>query len=157
MAEGEDIEAPAPPPPGAPPAPPDGGGGGGGPAPPAPTRVDTTDDYSFLPTEVITSMCTNFEEDSKGQSNRELHADFLSLFESAPMLTLGLEIGDALKRRNATDAQVTRALEVIVQGMILEKKLGGTRQEEKMEALMDSHKFRGIVMCMPADHQVVRT
>jgi hypothetical protein len=34
-----------------------------------------------------------FEEESKGQSNRELHADFLSLFESAPMLTLGEEIG----------------------------------------------------------------
>ena len=51
----------------------------------------------------------------------------------------------------------SRALEVIVQGMILEKKLEGTRQEEKMEALMDSNKFSGIVMCMPADHQVVRT
>ena len=92
-------------------------------------------------------MCTAFEEDSKGQSNRELHADFLSLFESAPTLTLGAEIGEAIKRGNATDAQVKVALQVIVQGMILEKTLEGTRQEEKMEALiMDSNKFRGIVM-----------
>ena len=44
-----------------------------------------------------------------------------------------------------------------VRGMILEKKLEGTRQEERMEALMDSEKFNGIVTCMPADHQVVRT
>ena len=77
-------------------------------------------------------MCTTFEEESKGQSNRELHADFLSLFESAPELTLGPEIGSAIKRRNATDDQVTRALEVIIQGMILEKKLEGTRQEGRM-------------------------
>ena len=140
MAE-DDIEAPAPPPPGAPPVPPDGGGGGGGAAGgaahPAPTRVDEPDHYSFLTTEAITGMCTKFDEDCKGQSNRELHADFVSLFESAPMLTLGEEIGGALKRRNATDDQVTRALEVIIQGMILEKKLEGTRQEERMEALMD--------------------
>ena len=157
----DDIEAPAPPPPGAPPVPPDGGGGGGGAAGgaahPAPTRVDEPDHYSFLTTEAITGMCSKFEEESKGQSNRELRADFLSLFESAPVLTLGTEIEGALKRRNATDAQVTRALKVIVQGMILEKKLEGTRREEKMEALMDSHKFRRIVMCVPADHQVVWT
>ena len=70
---------------------------------------------------------------------------------------MGAEIGDAIKRRNATDAQITRALEVIVQGMILEKKLEGTRQEERMEALMDSNKFHRIVMFMSADRQVVRT
>ena len=92
MAE-DDIEAPAPPPPGAPPGPPDGGGGDGGAARPAPTRVDVPDHYSFLTTEAITGMCTTFEEESKGQSNRELHADFVALFESAPMLTLGEEIG----------------------------------------------------------------
>jgi hypothetical protein len=48
---------------------------------------------------------------------------------------------------------------VIVQGMILEKKLEGTRQEEKMEAMMESGKFEGIVECMPEDHnhKVVRT
>ena len=50
-----------------------------------------------------------------------------------------------------------RALEVIVQGMILEKKLEGTRQEERMEALMESDKFNGTVSCMPQDHKVVRT
>ena len=105
MAE-DDIEAPAPPPPGAPPAPPDGGEGDGGAARPAPTRVDTPSDYSFLTTGVITGMCTTFEEDIKGQSNRELHADFLSLFESAPMLTLGEEIGGSIKRSNASDEQV---------------------------------------------------
>ena len=55
-------------------------------------------------------MCTTFEEESKGQSNRELHADFLSLFESAPVLTLGPEIGSAIKRRNATDVQVPHAV-----------------------------------------------
>ena len=76
---------------------------------PAPTRVDTPSDYSFLTTGVITGMCTMFEEESKGQSNRELHADFLSLFESAPELTLGPEIGSAIKRRNATDVQVPHA------------------------------------------------
>ena len=103
MADG-DIEAPAPPPPGAPPGPPDGGEGDGGAARPAPTRIDAPENYSFLTTEVIKSMCTMFEEESKGQSNRELHADFLSLFESAPELTLGPEIGSAIKRRNATDA-----------------------------------------------------
>ena len=102
-------------------------------------------------------MCTKFDEDCKGQSNRELHADFVSLFESAPELTLGPEIGSAIKRRNATDDQVKTALELIVRGMILEKKLEGTRQEERMEALMDSNKFRGIVMCMPMDHSVVRS
>ena len=46
---------------------------------------------------------------------------------------------------------------MVVQGMLLEKKLESTRQEERMEALMDSDKFSGIVTCMPADHQVVRT
>ena len=57
-------------------------------------------------------------------------------------LTLGPEIGAYhAKPRNATDAQQMRALEVIVQGMILEKKLEGTRQEERMEALMASGKF----------------
>ena len=101
--------------------------------------IDAPENYSFLTTEAITGMCTVFEEDSKGQSNRELHAGFLSLFEAAPTLALGAEIGSAIKRRNATDAQVKLALQVIVQGMILEKKLEGTRQEEKMEALMDSH------------------
>ena len=59
-----------------------------------------------------------------------------------------MEIGGAIKRRNATDAQVTIALEVIVQGMILEKKLEGTRQEEKMEALMDSNKFSAGLSCV---------
>ena len=157
MTEGEDIEAPAPPPPGAPPAPPDGGGGGGGPVPPAPTRFDTPDEYSFLTTDAITGLCSTFEEGITGQSNRELHADFAALFESAPTLTLGEEIGDAIKRRNATDDQIKLALELIVQGMILEKKLEGTRQEVKMEALVESNKFEGIVRCMPSDHSVVRT
>ena len=41
--------------------------------------------------------------------------------------------------------------------MILEKKLEGTRQEEKMEAMMESDKFEGIVSCMPQDRKVVRT
>ena len=41
--------------------------------------------------------------------------------------------------------------------MLLEKKLESTRQEERMEALMESDKFNGSVTCMPADHQVVRT
>ena len=157
-AGGTELEAPAP----AFPPPPEGEedeGGGGGPAPsePAPTRYDTPEHHSFLSTDAITDMCTQFEEDIKGQSNRELLADFLSLFESAPTLTLGEEIGGAIKRRNAEDAQVKRALEVIVQGMILEKRLENTRQEERMEALMDSNKFTGIVMCMPSDHSVVRT
>ena len=110
----DEIEAPAPPP-GAPPGPPDGGGDGGG-ARPAPTRVDVPSDYSFLTTRAITDMCTAFEEESKGQSNRELHADFVTLFESAPALTLGEETGGFIKRGNASDEQVTRALEVIVQG-----------------------------------------
>ena len=117
MAEGDGIEAPAPPP-GATPAPPDGGGGDRGPAPPAPVLIggnDTPESYSYLTTGVITGMCTVFEEESKGQSNRELHADFLSMFEAAPTLTLGVEIGSAIKRRNATDAQVELALQVIVQ------------------------------------------
>ena len=72
--------------------------------------------------------------------------------------TLGPEIGaDYVKPRNATDAQHQRALEVIVQGMVLEKKLEGTRQEEKMEGLMESDKFEGIISCMPQDHKAVRT
>ena len=52
---------------------------------------------------------------------------------------------------------MVRALDVIVQGMVLEKKLEGTRQEEKIEAMMESDKFEGIVSCMPQDHKVVRT
>ena len=102
-------------------------------------------------------MCEAFEEVIKGQSNRELLSDFNSLIDSTPTLTLGAEVGSAIKPKNATDAQHTRALEVIVQGMILEKKLEGTRQEERMEALMESDKFYGIVSCMPQDHKVVRT
>ena len=119
--------------------------------------IDEPEGYSFLTTERITTMCDTFEEDIKGQSNRELFADFVSLFESAPALTLGAEDGSAIKMRNATDAQRRRALEVIVQGMILEKKLEGARQEERMEAMMDSNKFSGIATCMPYDHKVVRT
>ena len=74
-------------------------------------------------------------------------------------LTLGHELGGAVKPKNASDAQMTRALDVIVHGKILEKKLEGTRQEEKMEAMMESGKFEGIVECMPEDHnhKVVRT
>ena len=41
--------------------------------------------------------------------------------------------------------------------MILEKKLEGTRQEEKMEAMMESDKFEAIVTCMPKDHKIIRT
>ena len=73
------------------------------------------------------------------------------------MALLRAEVGGAIKTRNATDAQRTRALEVIVQGMLLEKKLEATRQEEKMEALVESAKFNGIDSCMPQDHKVVRT
>ena len=102
-------------------------------------------------------MCEAFEEAIKGQSNRELLADFHALIGSAPTLTLGAEVGGAIKLKNATDAHQKRALEVTVQGMILEKKLEGTRQEGSMEALVDSEKFNGIATCMPADHQVVRT
>ena len=57
------------------------------------------------------------------------------------MTLLRAEVGGAIKQKNATDAQQRRALEVIVQGMILEKKLEGNRQEERMEALMASDKF----------------
>ena len=90
--------------------------GGGGPVPPAP---DAPEEYSFLTTVAITDLCEAFEEATKGQSNRELFADFQSLIDSAPTLTLGAEIGSAIKLRNATDAQRRRALEVTVQGMIL--------------------------------------
>ena len=91
-------------------------------------------------------MCNNFEEVIKGQSNRELLSDFNNLIGSEIILTLGPELGAYhIKPRNATDAQQWRALEVIIQGMILEKKLEGTRQEEKMEVLMESDKFEGIV------------
>ena len=90
-------------------------------------------------------MCNNFEEVIKGQSNRELLSDFNNLIDSAVTLTLGHELGGAIKPRNATDVQQTRALEVIVQGMILEKKPEDTRQEEKIEVLMESGKFEGVV------------
>ena len=110
--------------------------GGGGPVPPAPTRWDTPEEYPFLTMGCITDMCEAFEEVIKGQSNRELLADFNALIDSAPTLTLGAEVGGAIRTRNATDAQRIRALEVIVQGMIPEKKLEGTRQEEKMDDLM---------------------
>ena len=131
MAEGDES-----PPPGAPPGPdpgggaiPDGGAGGGGLPPAAPTRVDAPADSSFLTVEAITELCNNFEEVIKGQSNRELLSDFNNLIGSAVTLTLGPELGAYhIKPRNATDAQQTRALEVVVQGMILEKKLEGTRQ-----------------------------
>ena len=46
---------------------------------------------------------------------------------------------------------------MIAQGTILEKKLEGTRQEEKIKAMMESDKFEGIVACMPQDHKVVGT
>ena len=125
-----------------------GAAGGGVPVPPATTRIDAPDEYSFLTIGSITDMCEAFEEVIKGQSNRELLSDFNSLIDSAPTLTLGAEVGGAIKPKNATDAQRTRALEVIVQGMILEKKLEGTRQEERMEALMEPDKFNGLVSCM---------
>ena len=131
----------------------DGGAGGGGPPPPAPTRVDAPAEYSFLTIQATTEMCDVFEEAIKGQSNRELLSDFNHLIESAVTLALGDEVGGALDPRNATDAQQRRALEVIVQGMILEKKLEGTRQEARMEALMKSDKFEGIVSCMPQDQK----
>ena len=46
---------------------------------------------------------------------------------------------------------------MLVQGMILEKKLEGTRQEEKMETILESEKFEGIVTYMPEDHKVIWT
>ena len=104
--------------------------GGGGPGPPVFT-VDTPEEHSFLTTVAITDLCEAYEEATKGQSNRELFADFHSLIDSAPTLTLGAEIGSVIKTRNATDAQRRRALDVVVQGMLLEKKLESTRQEER--------------------------
>ena len=107
--------------------------------------------------ESTSEKCEKFEEGITGQSNRERLADFKALIEGAPTLTLGEEVGEALKPVNATDPQRMMALEVIVEGMILEKKLEGTRQEEKMEELMESTKFISIVTCMPQDHKVVRS
>ena len=133
------------------------GAGGGGAAPAAPARADEPAEYSFLAMAAITEMCNNFEEVIKGQSNRELLSDFKNLLESAVTLTLGHGLGGAVKPKNASDAQMTRALGGIVQGMILEKKLEGTRQEEKMEAMMESGKFEGIVECMPEDRKVQST
>ena len=59
-------------------------------------------------------MCNNFEEVIKGQSNRELLSDFRNLLESAVTLALGHDLGGAVKPKNASDAQMTRALDVIV-------------------------------------------
>ena len=123
----------------------------------APARADAPAEYSFLTVTAITEMYNNFDDVIKGQSNRELLSDFNNLIESAVTLTLGPALGSAVKPKNASDEQMTRALDVIVQGMILEKKLEGTRQEEKMEAMVESEKFEGIVSCMPQDHKVVRT
>ena len=53
----------------------------------------------------ITEMCNNFDEVSKGQSNRELLSDFYNLIESAVTLTLGHELRGAVKPKNATDEQ----------------------------------------------------
>ena len=90
-------EAPAP---SAPPPPPPGDGGGGGapgfpgPAVPVATRLDEPDEHTYLTMESISEMCDKFEEGIKGQSNRELLADFKTLIEGAPTLTLGEEVGD---------------------------------------------------------------
>ena len=86
-------------------------------------------------------MCNDFDDSAKRQSGRELLSDFNNLLEYTVTLTLGYEIGGAVKLRNASDEQRMRTLAVLVQGMILEKKLEGTRQEEKMEAMMELEKF----------------
>ena len=136
-------------------------GGGAGPVPgggaAAAAANDASAGYSFLIATAITGLCTNYDEVIKGQSNRELLSDFNNLTEYVLTLALGHEAGGAIKPKNASDKQTTRALDVIVQGMILEKKLEGTRQEEKMEAMMESEKFEGTVSCMPQDYKVVRT
>ena len=136
--------------------------GGAGPVPgggaaAAAATIDAPAEYTFLTVTAITELCTNYDEVIKGQSNREFLSDFNNLIESAVTLALGHEVGGAVKPRIASDEQRTRALDVIVQGTILEKKLEGTRQEEKMEAIEESEKFEGIVSCMPQARKVVRT
>ena len=126
--------APPPPPAGEPPSPTGDEAAAAVPGPTAPrrtTRPDEPEEYTYLTMGSISDRCDKFEEGIKGQSNRELLADFKIMIEGAPTLTLGEEVGDAVKPRNATDAQRRNALEVIVEGMILEKKLEVTRQEEK--------------------------
>ena len=87
-----------------------GGGAGGGGAAAAPPSADEPNEYSFLTMDAISEMCNGFEEGIKGQSNRELISDFKNLLESAVALTLGHEIGGAVKPRNSSNEQMTGAL-----------------------------------------------
>ena len=83
-------------------------GGGAGPDPSrgaaaAAARADAPAEHSFLTVKAITEMCNNFDEVIKGQSNRELLSDFNNLVESAVALTLGPELGIAVKPKNASN------------------------------------------------------
>ena len=82
---------------------------GGDAAGAAPASGDEPAEYSFLTMPAITDMCNNFEEVIKGQSNREFFSDFKKLLESAVTSSLGHELGDAVKPKNASDEQTMRA------------------------------------------------
>ena len=86
---------------------PSGGAGGGGAPPAAPARVGEPAEYSFLAVTAITEICNHFDEVFKGQPNREQLSDFNNLIESAVTLTLGHELGGAIKPENALDEQMT--------------------------------------------------